>query len=84
MRNYSTAELVGALARSGFTVKGITPRKLRMEFPVWVARTRTPDLYAEAIRSLLAAAPANVRDCFAVGPDGSFDLETATFTLRAA
>ncbi|HEY0184183.1 MAG TPA: class I SAM-dependent methyltransferase [Rhodopila sp.] len=84
VRNYSVAEWVGALSRSGFAVEGITMRTLRMEFPVWTARTRTPSVHVEAIRSLQAGAPSLVREHFAIGPDGSFDLEAATIVVRAA
>jgi SAM-dependent methyltransferase len=84
VRNYSTAEWIAALARSGFAVAGITIRTLRMEFAVWTARTRTPPVHEAAIRSLQATAPAIVRDRFAIGEDGSFDLETATIVVRAA
>ncbi len=79
VRDYTVAEWVGALSRSGFAVEGITARKLRMEFPVWIARTRTPATHADVIRAVQEAAPPSVRTHFAVGPDGSFDLDTATF-----
>lgn len=83
VRNYGVAEWVSALSRSGFAVEGITLRRLRMEFPTWIARTRTPAAHAEAIRSVQAGAPAAVRAHFAVGQDGSFDLEVATMLARA-
>jgi SAM-dependent methyltransferase len=82
VRNYSTAEWVSALSRSGFAVERITIRTLRLEFPVWTARTRTPKLHADAIRALQCSAPAFVRTHFAIGEDGSFDLEAATMVVR--
>lgn len=84
VRNYSTAELISALSRAHFAVEGVTVRWLRMEFPVWTARTRTPASHAAAIRSLQDRAPAVVREHFVIGPDGSFDLETATLVARAS
>jgi ubiquinone/menaquinone biosynthesis C-methylase UbiE len=84
VRNYTTPEWVGALARAGFETKSITPRKIRIEFASWVARTRTPMALADAIRSLQQNAPAEVRDHFAIEPDGSFLLGTVTFEVRAA
>ena len=84
VRNYNVAELVAALSRAGLVVDGITMRRLRMEFPVWIARTRTPSTHVAAIRSLQDGSPAVVRDYFAIGEDGSFDLEAATFVLRSA
>lgn len=84
VRNYTLAEWVCALSRSGLAVEGVTVRVLRMEFPAWTARTRTSAPHAETIRSLQAAAPAMVREHFGVGADGSFDLEVATILARAA
>jgi SAM-dependent methyltransferase len=81
VRNYSTAEWVSALSRSGFSLDSITIRTLRMEFPVWIARTRTPKLHAEAIRGLQASSPDVVRAHFAIEDDGSFDLEAATMVV---
>jgi ubiquinone/menaquinone biosynthesis C-methylase UbiE len=84
IRNYSVGEWLAALDRSGFAVEGVTARKLRMDFPVWIARTRTSEAHASVIRSLQIAAPAAVRDHFAIAEDGSFDLDTATIMCRAA
>jgi SAM-dependent methyltransferase len=83
VRNYSTADWIAALSRSGFAVAGITIRTLRMDFPVWTARTRTSSAHAATIRSLQDTAPAIVRRHFAITADGSFDLEAATIVLRA-
>jgi ubiquinone/menaquinone biosynthesis C-methylase UbiE len=84
VRNYSLAEFVAALARAGFGIDSVTTRMLRMEFPVWVARTRTPALHADAIRALQATAPSVVRERFRVGDDGSFDLAASTVVVHAA
>ena len=84
VRNYSTAEWVAALSRSDFAVASITIRALRMEFPIWTARTRTSAAHADVIRSLQTGAPAIVRDHFAIGADGSFDIEAATIVTGAA
>lgn len=78
VRNYTAAEWMAALARAGFAVRSLTPRRLRMEFPVWTARTRTPDLHAQAIRSLQRSAAAEVRAHFDITDDGSFLLDTLT------
>jgi 2-polyprenyl-3-methyl-5-hydroxy-6-metoxy-1,4-benzoquinol methylase len=83
VRNYSVAEWVAALCRSGFVVEGVTQCALRMEFPVWTARTRTSPQRAAAIRDVQGEAPDIVKAHFAIGPDGSFDLEVATFAVRA-
>ena len=81
VRNYTIAEWVAALARARFAPTGLTARRLRMEFDVWIARTRTSATHAAAILSLQAGASAAVRRHFAVGPDGSFDLDAVTFEV---
>jgi Methylase involved in ubiquinone/menaquinone biosynthesis len=83
VRNYSVAEWTAVLGRVGFEVTGITARRLRMDFPVWIARTRTPDLHAQAIRSLQTIASAEVREYFAIEDDGSFLLDAVTFEAQA-
>ncbi|SFK18410.1 class I SAM-dependent methyltransferase [Methylocapsa palsarum] len=82
VRNYSVAEWVAALSRSGFAVDQISARKMRMTFPVWIARARTAPDIAAAIRSLQSAAPDFVRRYFAIAEEGDFDLDSATFLTR--
>jgi ubiquinone/menaquinone biosynthesis C-methylase UbiE len=84
VRNYSAAEWLASLSRSGLAVEQMITRKLRMDFPVWIARTRASTEHADVIRSLQAGAPAIVRDHFSIAADGSFDLDTATILTRAA
>ncbi len=84
VRNYSIAEWIAALGRAGFAINGITMRTLRMVFAVWTARTRTPSVQVAAIRALQASAPASVKAHFAIGEDGSFDLDAATMVVQAA
>jgi ubiquinone/menaquinone biosynthesis C-methylase UbiE len=83
VRNYNAAEWVGAMARSGFSTTSLTARKLRMDFTVWTERTKTPKLYADAIFGLQAQASALVHNHFAIGEDGSFDLDTLTIEAVA-
>ncbi len=42
-RDYSLAEWTAALGQAGFMVRGLRTWQLRMDFPVWTARMRTPD-----------------------------------------
>jgi ubiquinone/menaquinone biosynthesis C-methylase UbiE len=83
VRDYTLAEWVAALSGAGFRVTGMTTRKLRMDFPQWIKRAHTPDASANAIRAAQDAAPGSVRTYYAVGPDGSFDLDTVTFLSQA-
>ena len=82
VRNYRLAEWVGSLAVAGFVIDGVTPRRLPLRFADWLARTRTPERHASAIRALQEAAPDEVRQYFAIEADGSFVLDTVTLTAR--
>jgi SAM-dependent methyltransferase len=84
VRDYAMTEWVGALTRAGFVLEGVTNRRLWMDFPVWVARTRTPQEHVAAIRSLQNGAPASVKAHFAIAEDGCFDIDVATMVVRAA
>lgn len=79
VRDYARAEWEAALARAGFLPGAVTPFKVHLEFAVWVERMKTPRVQVEAIRALQMAASGDVARHFAIGPDGSFDLDTALF-----
>ena len=55
---------------------------LPMEFASWTARMRTPTLRADAVRDVLAQAPQEARQHFAVQPDGSFRIDVAWLQTR--
>ena len=74
-RNYSAAEWMTKLSGSNFAVTAVGVWQLRMDFPIWIARMRTPEVNWQAIRALQTAASADVRDHFAIEPDGSFMLD---------
>jgi ubiquinone/menaquinone biosynthesis C-methylase UbiE len=84
VRNYDLAEWIAALARSGFSTTSLTQRKLRMDFPVWTERTKTPETFVAALRLVQAQASAAVREHFAIEADGSFDLDTMTIEAVAS
>lgn len=75
-RDYSQAEWLAMLERAGFTVRAVTPARLRMEFASWTARMRTPAPLAQAIRGVQAVASSEVASHFAIEADGSFTLDT--------
>ena len=87
VRNYAVAEWIAMVSRAGFTPTGLTARKLRMDFDVWTARTRTPPDYVAALRGLQRNASAAVKGYFAIG-DGKLnrnwsrcDVGSAWFSL---
>ncbi|HUC18348.1 MAG TPA: methyltransferase domain-containing protein [Acetobacteraceae bacterium] len=79
VRNRSRAEWQDALARAALSARNTRAFRIRIEFATWIARMRTPRIQADAIRALEAAMEESVVSYFDIGPDGSFDLDTALF-----
>jgi ubiquinone/menaquinone biosynthesis C-methylase UbiE len=75
VRDYTCAQWFDALARAGFAIEACRTWRLRMDFPVWTARMRTPEENVKAIRALQGAAAAETKAHFAIEPDGSFHLD---------
>jgi hypothetical protein len=75
IRNYRADEWLALFAGAGFNARIRERWRLPMVFDQWVARMRTPEVRVAAIRSLWAGAPDEVREYFAVQPDGSFMLD---------
>lgn len=83
VRDYSEDEWHAKLTRAGFRVDKVSTWRLRMDFPVWIARMATPPALATAIRMVQDSAPEEVRRYFAIEPDGSFMLDMAMFEAVA-
>ncbi|TAL02801.1 MAG: class I SAM-dependent methyltransferase [Rhodospirillaceae bacterium] len=75
-RNLSVDEWRQALATAGFVVTETTTRRLRLDFPSWVARMGTPDIHVQALRSLHGRMPQEAADYFQLEADGSFTVDT--------
>ena len=75
VRDYSCSQWLDALARARFAVDACRTWRLRMDFPVWIARMQTPEDNVKAIRALQNAASTETRAHFAIEPDGSFLLD---------
>jgi SAM-dependent methyltransferase len=75
VRDYTCAQWLDALGRCGFALEACRAWRLRMDFPVWTARMRTPEENVKAIRALQNAASAETKAHFAIEPDGSFLLD---------
>jgi SAM-dependent methyltransferase len=84
VRDYAAAEWTAALARCGFTLHALQTWRLRMDFPVWIARMRTPEVNVRAIRALQEAASTEVREYFAIEDDGSFLLDVFMMEVSAS
>lgn len=83
VRNYRVSEWVEALARAGFALDSLTPRRLPLpDFDAWAARTRASAESMVAIRQLQGIAPEAVRTHFAIATDGGFVLDTVTLVAH--
>ena len=78
LRDYSLAEWLQAVTGAGFAPGMIVQRRLRLDFASWIARMRTPDIRAQAIRSLQAEMSSEVTKHFAIEADGSFTIDTVS------
>ena len=83
VRDYSPAEWLAGLGRAGFALQACRTWRLRMDFPTWTARMRTPADHVTAIRALQTAAAAETRAYFAIEDDGSFLLDVLMLETRA-
>ena len=84
VRDYTSAQWLDTLGRSGFAIEVCRTWRLRMDFPVWIARMQTPDETVKAIRALQIAASAETKAHFAIEPDGSFSLDMLMIEASAA
>ena len=84
VRNYRWAEWAGAVERAGFGLASVTPRRLRLDFDSWTARTRVPPVRLAALRDVQMAAPPEVAEYFEIAADGSWTVDTLTLELVAA
>ena len=83
VRDYSVREWTDMLKAAGFVPEEAERRRIPIDYASWIARMQTPQVFADAIRALMAKMPDSVRGHFAIGPDGSFMLDTASVVARA-
>jgi SAM-dependent methyltransferase len=83
VRDYRISEWVAALGHAGFAPRLHRTWQVRMDFPVWTARMRTPEDNVRAIRALQEGASAEVRAHFAIEADGSFMLDVMMIEAAA-
>jgi SAM-dependent methyltransferase len=84
VRDYSVSEWTAAFGRSGFALTRLRSWRLRMDFPVWTARMRTPEENVRAIRRLQAASSTEVKAYCGIEDDGSFLLDILMAETTAA
>jgi hypothetical protein len=64
------------LRSAGFTPSEPVCRRVHLDFASWAQRMQTPKLQADAILALMAQMPTEIGAHFAIGPDGSFTIDT--------
>src|SRR3984957_15491420 len=84
VRDYTSAQWLDTLGRSGFAVEVCRTWRLRMDFPVWIARMQTPDVNVKAIRALQIAASTETKAHFAIESGGSFPPDMLMSEASAA
>lgn len=75
VRSYSRLDWLAAIVRAGFLPGAAAQHRIRLQFDSWTERMNTPQLQRDAIRALQEAMSDHVRSHYAIGPDGSFDLD---------
>ena len=74
VRDYSAAQWQAMFADAGLAPEVVAQWKLRLEFEPWLARIGTPRTLAEGIRSLMDAAPREVREALELSPATGYDF----------
>ena len=72
VRNYSPGEWLARVTDAGLVINEVTTDRLYLEFSSWIARMRTPQYFAIAIRELQKSASDSVIKHYEIQPDGSF------------
>ena len=83
VRDYNMSQWHNALGRAGFACDTYRTWRVRMDFPLWIARMQTPELNMRSIRALQTVASEDVRRHFEIEEDGSFMLDVMMLTVRA-
>ena len=84
VRDYTLREWIAAMEHAGFEIRSARRSRLHIDFSSWVQRMNAPPPLVEAIRTLQAGAPAEVREYFQTAADGSFELDVVLLEGRAA
>jgi SAM-dependent methyltransferase len=83
VRDYRASEWSSMLSGAGLAIAGTDSWKLRLEFNSWVRRIATPNRRIDALRAVFDDLPAEARDYFALGADGSFTCDVQWIEVRS-
>ena len=82
--DYKSFEALALANDAGLAINHLLTDRLSLEFSSWVARMRTPEALAEAIRLYQQSASAEVKAYFELQQDGSFTSDTIMFEAHKA
>jgi ubiquinone/menaquinone biosynthesis C-methylase UbiE len=77
VRDQTLKQWIDMLDEAGFESELAHAWEVAIDFSSWIQRINTPAQHAAMIRTLLAEAPAEVKNAFKVQPDGSFTIQGA-------
>jgi len=72
VRNYSPGEWLKMASEAGLIAGEVTTDRLPLEYTSWIARMRTPEHFAVAIRELQKVMSDDVVKHYEIQPDGTF------------
>lgn len=75
VRNYTPGEWLRLLTEAGLVMSSVTFNRLELAFSSWVARMRTPEHFVTAIRAFQQSVCDDVKQHFAIQPDGTFTCD---------
>lgn len=84
VRNRTAREWRALIADAGFDLRETASHAVRLEFPSWVARMRTPAEEVTAIRRLQQRAPRQVAEHLGFEADGTFTVHAGLFLATKA
>jgi ubiquinone/menaquinone biosynthesis C-methylase UbiE len=84
VRDYSPREWEQLLTQAGFRIERTVMRRLHLEFASWIERMNTPQVRAEAIRSLQQTLSNDVVGYFEITPRGDFTVDTIDILASAS
>jgi ubiquinone/menaquinone biosynthesis C-methylase UbiE len=79
VRDHTTDQWLALLGHAGFDTEIAHKWTIYIDFASWVARMRTPLQQIAMLRTLLAAAPHEVKSALQIRPDGSFTMQCSLF-----
>jgi ubiquinone/menaquinone biosynthesis C-methylase UbiE len=82
VRDHRVSEWLALFERVGARAQLLASWDVPIDFESWVVRMATPPDRVAVIRGLLAEAPAEMRQAFALRADGSFTIRGALFEAR--